>query len=312
MPVALTRPLRLDPPLAPPWVADALGADAREGVEVEKDGVVVQTRGSGELLLVRASLPRAAAAEDIAFRNGVARCYATAADILGSRDLHPVRIWNYVPAIRRPGEDGFSRYEVFNAGRRQGYRGCYGEDESLGRVTSSAVGHRGPDLVVHVLASRERAAPVENPRQRPAYLYPARYGPESPCFCRASRVEGGGLGSLRARGLVAGTASIVGEDSVHTDDLSAQLRETFLNLAAVGAEVAGEPLNEKPDAGELLAALARYRELRVYLVREDDAETVAEAVRVAFPELQRFDLASADLCRPELLVEVEGIVGSGS
>jgi chorismate lyase/3-hydroxybenzoate synthase len=311
--VAPTRLLRLDPPLVPHWVADALGADAREGLEVEKDGVVVQTRGTDDLLFVRASLPRAATLEDLAFRNGVARCYATAADILGSRDLQPVRIWNYVPTIRRPSEDGFSRYEVFNAGRQQGYRECYGEDASLGRVTSSAVGHRGADLVVHVLAGRERAAPVENPRQRPAYRYSARYGPEPPCFCRASRVAGS-LGSFGAPalGLVAGTASILGEDSVHAGDLSAQLEETFRNLAAICGEVAGVPLGENPDASGRAAALARYGELRVYLVRETDAEPAAAAVRAAFPGLERFDLVAADLCRPELLVEVEGVLHCGA
>ena len=307
-----TSLVRLDPPIAPPWVSDALAAAAPEGAEVEKEGVVVETRVSGDLALLRMRLPEAAALGDAAFRSGVARCYVTAAEILASRDLRAVRIWNYVPAIRRPSEDGFSRYEVFNAGRQRGYDACLPPEDVEGRhVTSSAVGHRGRDLVVHLLASARQAVAFENPRQRPAYLYSRRYGMLPPCFARASRIEGG-LGSLRWRtvGLVAGTASIVGEDSRHPGDLEAQLAETLRNLAAVGAEVAGRPLLEAtPDAeADTQASLARYRELRVYLVREGDAAVVERVVRGSFPNLTRFDLAAADLCRPELLVEAEGIL----
>lgn len=306
------KPLvRLDPPTVPPWVSEALGAAAPEGAEVEKEGLIAESRGSADLLLVRIRLPEAVSLDDAAFRSGVTRCYVTAAEVLAGRDLRPVRIWNYVPAIRRPSQDGFSRYEVFNAGRQRGYDACYPpEDAEARHVTSSAVGHRGRDLVVHVLASVRRAAAFENPRQRPAYLYSQRYGPLPPCFARASRVEGR-LGALpwQTVGLVAGTASIVGEDSRHAGDLEGQLAETLLNLATIAAEVAERPLAQaalSEDAQR--AALARYRELRIYVVREGDAPTVEQVVRDAFPNLTRFDLAAADLCRPELLVEAEGIL----
>jgi chorismate lyase/3-hydroxybenzoate synthase len=299
--------LRLDPPTPPPWVADLLGPAARVGTEVEKEGLVVQSRRSGDLIFLRACLPRAGELDDLRFRLGVERCYVAICETLASSDLYPLRIWNYVPAIRRPSEDGFTRYEVFNAGRQQGYRRCYGPgDDGVRRVAASAVGHRGRDLVLHVLASGARAVPVENPRQRPAWLYSRRYGPEPPCFARASRLDG--LGGARGLGLVAGTASIVGEDSRHCEDLPAQIAETFLNLTAVSAAVAGEPFHET--AGEEIGeqARARYRELRIYVARDGDARAVAAAVRVAFPKLSRFDLAAADLCRPELLVEAEGVL----
>ncbi len=301
--------LRLDPPMAPPWVGDALGASAPEGESFEKDGVSVVTRGAKELLLVRAAIPGAAELDDRGFRNGVARCYAAVIEMARQRELVPLRFWNFIPDIRRASDDGFSRYEVFNAGRHRGFATSFPGDERAGRVTASGVGHPGRDFVLHLLAGRQAAIPVENPRQRASYRYSERYGHTPPCFSRASRIVGG-LGRLPggSLGLVAGTASIVGEDSRHPGDLDAQLAETFLNLAAVAGEVVGRPLAEAPGEEALQGLRACYRELRLYLAREDDAPAVEQAVRSSFPGLARFDMASARLCRPELLVEAEGLL----
>ena len=316
---------RLVTPIAPPWVGEVLGPLAHEGDETEKDGVVVQTRHSrdvdgGELLFVRIELPGVARLPDDAFRSGVVRCYVSLAEVLQSRELQAFRIWNYVPSMRRPSESGFSRYEVFNEGRTQGYVEWYGQSDDSGRVASSGVDHRGEDLVVHALASSRVAVPIENPRQRPAYRYSSRYGPVPPCFSRAARLDGG-LPSMRwgALGLVAGTASIVGEDSRHVGDLDAQVRETCLNLAAVSSQIADgsssrglvqskESIPQALGDAASRAALARYRELRVYLVRERSASRVVSEIRRWLPSLTRLDVAAVDLCRPELLVEAEGIV----
>ncbi len=295
--------------MAPPWVRDALGPDAREQDVLEKEGVVVKSRSAGELALVRALLPDAARLDDRSFRAGVARCYVAALESVAGRGLRPVRMWNFVPDIRRPSDDGFSRYELFNAGRQQGYRECYGDDENPTRVTASAVGHSGPDFVVHLLAGRVEAVPMENPRQRPSYRYSRRYGPQPPCFSRAARVTGR-LGALAwdEVGLAAGTASIVGEDSVHLGDLPGQLRETFRNLATIAGELSGRSLSGDAGPDDLEAALSLYRELRVYVAREEDARVIRNAVQDAFPAETRLDLVSARLCRPELLVEAEGVL----
>ena len=306
---------RLDPPIAPHWVGDVLGAEARDGEETEKEGVVLHTRHAvdtdgGDLLFLRIDVPRAAGLDDDAFRSAVARAYLTLAETLQGHDLRPLRIWNYVPAIRRPSGSGFSRYEVFNEGRKDGYVQWYGEADRSGRVVSSGVGHRGEDLVLHVLACGREALPIENPRQRPAYRYSARYGPAAPCFSRAARLDGGlpGLCEGQSVGLVAGTASIVGEDSRHAGDLDAQVTETCLNLATVGARVAGSAAPQTPGDDASREVLARYRELRVYLAREADVDRIESAIQGWLPGLTRLDVALADLCRPELLVEAEGIL----
>lgn len=303
------QPLRLDPPIPPPWVREALGASARNREETDKEGVFVTLSGSDELLLVRAVVPETGAFDDRRFQAAVARCYVTALDVVLGRGLHPVRAWNFVPDIRRSSQHGFSRYELFNAGRQQGYRTIDRSGQAGQQLTASAVGHPGRDLVVHLLAGPRAPMAVENPRQRPSYRYSARYGPEPPCFSRASRLPGP-LGALSGAtlGLVAGTASIVGEDSTHAGDLAGQIEETFLNLATVAGELMERPLGSAPSPGQQASLLAHYAELRVYVVRERDARAVVDAVARAFASGIRLDLVSARLCRPELLVETEGIL----
>jgi hypothetical protein len=92
------------------------------------------------------------------------------------------------------------------------------------------------------------------------------------------------------------------------DDLPGQIREMFWNLAALAGELRGRPLGTDPNEKALALALATYRELRVYVPRDEDSPAIGEAVSANFTGLTRFDLVSARLCRPELLVEAEGIL----
>jgi chorismate lyase/3-hydroxybenzoate synthase len=101
--------------------------------------------------------------------------------------------------------------------------------------------------------------------------------------------------------MVGGTASIRGEESMHEGDLAAQAAETLANLASVVSAA----WNGRGDDGG--APLARYRDLRAYHRREGDRAEVEARMRAAFPGLERLELLSAELCRPELLVEVEGL-----
>ena len=137
---------------------------------------------------------------------------------------------------------------------------------------------------------------VENPRQVPAYRYSRRFGPLPPCFARATIVRPSVGAPLL---MVGGTASIRGEESMHANDLGAQVDETLANLASVVCAAWGGAGDER--------ALRRYRHLRAYHRREGDRLAVESRMRAAFPALDRLELLPAELCRPELLVEVEGL-----
>jgi chorismate lyase/3-hydroxybenzoate synthase len=311
----VTRPTRIELPDPPGWVHEALGTPGSVLSDASPDPGVRFTEGSG-LTFLRVSVPGARFLDDAEFQ-AAARCaYASVAEALQTRKLIPLRFWNYLPGIRDRQAGGLSRYEIFNAGRFEGFRDWLVRNDMRTRLpAASAVDHDGDELVVHLLASDAVGRPVENPRQTPAYRYSRRYGPVPPCFSRATLLEGALPPALDGRwALVAGTASIVGEDSMHANNVAAQIRETLGNLASLSDAVFAAAGDGAPihglETSAAMRAFARYRELRTYVVREDDVPIVVAALQRFFPHLTRLEVASAGLCRRELLVEVEGIAAS--
>ena len=102
-----------------------------------------------------------------------------------------------------------------------------------------------------------------------------------------------------------GTASVVGEDSLHPGALPAQLAETRRNLAAVVRAAGGAAAGALDDG----AALAELVHLRAYVVRPGDVSEVAADLQHACPRAGVETLV-AELCRPELLVEVEAVTAA--
>jgi chorismate lyase/3-hydroxybenzoate synthase len=227
-----------------------------------------------------------------------------AARLADSRLRHPVRFWNHVPFITDPADAGRDNYMVFNAGRFRAFTSWFGGPAQFDRdvATASATGHRGRDLVVHCLATDAPGVAVNNPRQVAPYHYSQRFGPLPPCFARATR-----LANPPGLLLVGGTASVRGEDSVHADDLASQLRESFLNLAALTGAAAGRKPTATAAAATVSRLLATFRELRVYYPNPKRTREIESAIRAAFPSLRQLEMLHADLCRAELLVEIEGV-----
>lgn len=257
------------------------------------------------LTLVRARVAEAAAMNPARFQEATTEAYAAIRGQLAARRVGcPVRFWNFIPFIGLRCEDQRDRYMVFNAGRHAAYVAWFDNGGGNGwRIpTASAVGHEGNDLLIYALAAETAGRAVENPRQIPAYHYSPRYGPLPPCFARATiaRFHPGGP----ERVLVGGTASVVGEDSRHIGDLDRQIRETFGNLASLARAAAGGGGGDGADAR---AWLARFRELLVYHVRDEDRDRVLDMIRASFPSLRRVQFVRATVCRPELLVEIEGL-----
>jgi chorismate lyase/3-hydroxybenzoate synthase len=224
-----------------------------------------------------------------------------ARQLAASGHRHPVRFWNHVPSINDPADAGRDVYMVFNAGRFRAFSQAYGGpaqfDEAV--ATASAIGHGGRDLLIHCLATDARGIPINNPRQVAPYHYSQRFGPLPPCFARATR-----LAHPAHTLLVGGTASVRGEDSTHLDDLPAQCNETFLNLAALVAAAAHQKLSARV---KLSRWLSTFTELRVYYPNRADAAAIEAVIRAAFSNIKRLELLRADLCRAELLVEIEGV-----
>lgn len=258
--------------------------------------------------LFRASAPDAGALEGSYFVELVASVYVALLGLLDRRGLHPLRFWNYLPDIHRAVPGFGRRYEAFSTGRYAAYNRVFrGHPWPL--AAASAVGHHEGRLEVDLLASKIPGEPIENPRQIPAYRYSRTYGEFPPFFTRAIRV-GHPLPSvdMNLLAIVSGTASIMGEESQHAGDLKSQTEETLLNLSAVAGCVTGERRREHAAEGWASRHLVRYRELRAYVPRAEDGQEVAHRLWTALPNLKRLEVVRADLCRPELRLEVEGLL----
>jgi chorismate lyase/3-hydroxybenzoate synthase len=209
---------------------------------------------------------------------------------------HPLRFWNYVPHINRE-QDGLERYRHFNIARQEAFLAA-GRPAFSGAPAACAIGAEGTHLTVYFVAAKDPPLAVENPRQVSAYHYPAEHGPRSPTFSRATVAAGG-----RPTLFISGTASVVGHRSQHPGDVTAQTRETFVNLRAL-VDAANRGYSAPPFSLERLLYTVYVRHAEHYeLVRRQFAAEVAASETAVF--------LRGDICRAELLVEIEatGIAG---
>jgi chorismate lyase/3-hydroxybenzoate synthase len=241
----------------------------------------------------------------LTFQQSVADLYRLVLDQL--RGDHALRFWAFVPSIHADYGNGLDRYMAFNAGRFAAFSAWLGGRDAFSHSmpTASAVGSRSSELALHCLASRWPGRPVENPRQVPAYRYSRRFGPLPPCFARATLVRRQPFQSDLL--LVGGTASIVGEDSQHQGEVLAQAEETFRNLASVVRSACQGPDSSPESDGDLREWLSLFRQLRVYYRQSEHYSVLREQVEALFPGAARVEILPAELCRAELLVEIEGM-----
>jgi len=249
----------------------------------------------------------ACAMDILTFQQKVFEAYQTVfQEIEAGVPSHPVRFWAFIPGIHDDLGAGIDRYMAFNAGRYAMFAAHFGRPTVFGRSvpTASAVGVQGDRFVLHGLAASEPGVPVENPRQVSAYHYSRRFGPMPPCFARATLLKGQSGDPLL---IVGGTASITGEESRHVGDLQEQTRETFQNLGSVVAAAIGARLPEDAAARGLEELLSDFKAIRVYHPRLSDEPAITKAVSATFGSSCRIEVMQASLCRPELLIEIEGL-----
>lgn len=208
-----------------------------------------------------------------------------------------LRAWNYLADIT-VGEGESERYRRFNAGRYSAVGLSSGIEQNLPAASALGMEENGEagGFVLCCLAGKKPGAQIENPRQVSASLYPPRYGRRSPMFARAALVPNGRGAQL----LVSGTASIVGHESLHLGDPERQLEETSRNFEAL-VEAA-----MKADANRARSSTVRLESLKVYLRNPADYERLIPRIRTLFSVQSEPLVLRADICRRELLIEIEG------
>lgn len=205
-----------------------------------------------------------------------------------------LRAWNYLSDINEE-QDDLERYRHFCVGR---YNAFTELDPNLERPlpAGSGVGTTVRGLLVYFVASREAGKPIENPRQVNAYDYPPQYGPRSPSFSRAMVMDWG----LRRHLFLSGTASIVEHQTLHIGNVRAQLAETLRNVRALLERAANVAASDS-------RSLFTEPLLKVYIRHARDFPLIQELLTQELGEKIPIIYLNGDLCRRELLVEIEGI-----
>ncbi len=223
-----------------------------------------------------------------------------------------IRTWLYLGDITAA-ECDTSRYLELNRARTDFYRGRKFAPSLLPRAwckpvfpASTGIGALGRELVLGGIALKTerddvRVFPLENPKQTAAYDYAHQYGPESPKFARAMAVKTG----ESVVTFISGTASITASDTRHADDLQRQTLQTLDNIEVL---ISAENFARHgfPGMGATLRDLALAR---VYLKRPEDFRRAREICQKRLGELPA-TFVLGDICRPELLVEIEGLAFS--
>jgi len=206
---------------------------------------------------------------------------------------YPLRIWNFFSDINLAAEDG-ERYWYFNGARQDVFIDL--KRSIAGNVPAASALGVAPcsPLTVYCIASAQPPIALENPRQCSAWDYPAQYGPRSPTFARAC-ISGDAAQTL----FISGTASIVGHASAHAGDQREQTRETVRNIRAL------------VDAANARLDGQRYRlehlHYKVYVRRAEHQPSIDRELRQAVGAAARVLYLRADICRPDLLLEIEAV-----
>lgn len=204
-----------------------------------------------------------------------------------------VRQWNYIEGITEV-NSGIQNYQLFNDARS----GFYSLAEWIGgypAATGIGCGAGGVTVSIHAVKDAARfSRPIDNPIQVPAHGYSSKVlasGRDAvrttPKFERA-RLLGNTV-------LISGTAAIKGEASSPSPDPVLQA------ITAIDVlEHLVEPSNILPGCRNF-----RYGSLRVYIKHPEDADAIVNTLKAYYSDIPMHFLM-ADICRPELLLEIAG------
>lgn len=194
-----------------------------------------------------------------------------------------LRFWNYIPKINK-GEGDAENYKLFCNGRLKAFYDSNIKNEDFPAATG--IGHLTSGMTIYAISSEHEGQHHMNSRQQNAYHYPRQYGISSPSFARATSVE-----YPQGRCLfISGTASIIGHQTLHHGDVAAQLQITKENMIHL--------MDKAKFTQESIQTM------KVYVRHEPDIAAAKAVLDKDFPNITKI-FTIADICRSDLLVEVE-------
>ncbi|MGA1976379.1 MAG: hypothetical protein ABSG89_00840 [Bacteroidales bacterium] len=217
-----------------------------------------------------------------------------------------VRQWNYIGDILAV-KDGFQNYQLFNEVRNEYY---HSHRTISGYPAATGVGMRHGGVILDFCAIRSdksiRIMAVDNPNQVNAYNYgqqvliglnkKADSVKHAPQFERALLIADNREAILH----ISGTASIIGQETMGKGDVGKQTRVTLENI---------KKLTDIQRLCQMVSADQQYFEeyslFRVYIKKQEDFGLVRDICHEHFPEVPAVFI-EADICRDDLLMEIEG------
>lgn len=202
------------------------------------------------------------------------------------------RQWNYIEQITSIHNER-QNYQEFNDARSRYYNRASWEN---GYPAATGIGTSFGGVMVEVCALKGETGnhPIDNPLQISAHSYSQKVltgksdeaERTTPKFERARLV-----GDMV---YISGTAAIKGEESLSLDNAVAQTAETMQIIKHL-TSAENLPGNKATE----------YTLLRTYIKNNNDAPEVIKYMEKNYPAVAKHYLI-ADVCRPELLIEIEG------
>jgi len=202
-----------------------------------------------------------------------------------------LRQWNYVEHITHC-TGNYQNYQALNDARSEFYAGC---SWPLGYPAATGIGAAAGGICVDLhAATGVEAIPVDNPLQIAAHNYSqhviVKEGSKqksTPKFERAKRV----LYPDMSLEYISGTAAIRGEATLAESSIGVQTLATIENIRA------------------LLPQQYAVCSARVYVKHPEEADEAKAVVEREWPDVDLIFVV-ADICRPELKIEIEAIAVS--
>ena len=229
--------------------------------------------------------------------------FARVAEILSAEGVSIsdiVRQWNYIERITHMADEG-QHYQLFNDVRSHFYQACQWHN---GYPAATGIGTQAGGVTVLFDAVRDsvrHSKAVDNPLQISAHAYSQQVlinntlaHKTTPKFERARYMCG-----EDASVYISGTAAIRGEESC-SEDAVGQTRLTMENIDYLISE------ENLVKSGVEEPQKMTYASLRAYLKYREDLERVVEWMECNYPTVDVLYLW-ADICREELLIEIEGV-----
>ena len=278
-------------PLEASLSAEVLYLSGDGTVEYNEDYLVIRSEGTSELITEGIQYPASGDTGEQAVK-----IFGRIGEILENEGFSIgdiVRQWNYIEAITGM-TGGMQNYQLFNDARSAFYSGT---DWTYGYPAATGIGSSAGGVIVSVYAvygKVKASRPIDNPIQVPAHKYSGRVLVQGRDTVRTTpKFERARL--LDDTVLISGTAAIKGENS----DISSDPRlQTGSAIDVVEHLVA---------PGNIFPGCRRFRfgALRIYIKHEEDADAIISTLKEHWKGIPMLFL-KADICRPELLLEIEG------